>query len=585
MKLFIPIVILSIGIPLLSTGQIFENINESPIAVSSDSRSVNFIDINNDGWQDLFITNGPKSLDIDLLYLNDGEGNFIYAPDKGLSANKASSVGAAFGDLNGDGRLDGVVSTWYGQKDLVYFQSESGAYEIETNKINAKNTFAEGVVIGDFDGDNLLDIYITTSEGDKRNILYHNKGGGSFEETSNSIVAKTTTSRGAIFGDFNLDGIQDLFVVNENKEQNLLYFGQGNGIFERHYGDDLSVDNQSSITASWGDVDNDGDLDVFVGNSDFLIPEVNKLYINENNESWSVKVISDFALVNSCTFGSTFGDFDNDGDLDLIVSNGFCNSNQLNNYFENDGKGNFSIVYNAFPSNRNTCSYGTASADINNDGFLDVVFANCQNINETTAPPNSLYINKGNEYNWIQINLKGEENNTYGVGSVIKLYAEIAGEKILQLREITTQSGYSGQNGFTAHFGLHAATKIDSIHVLWPNKKISKLIDVDVNQILSIQEPMISGIGSVNLVPIGNLIKPNPAGSGDTICITNPFLKSDLSTIRLYSGNSSEILKSDVTYQGYDFELTLPGNLLPGLYILQFTSDKGESIASKIMVF
>ncbi len=460
----------------------------------SDSRSVNFLDLNNDGWEDVYISNGLKGGQKDFLYLNDGTGQMTAVTNMPAVQASNPSDGACFVDYNNDGHVDGVISSWYGDEDLLYINDGMGKLQYNGSAGIVSGSFAENAAFGDYDNDGWADLYITNSGGNNQNYLYKNLQNGKFQLiTNHTLTTDANLSRGATWVDYNNDGIQDLFVANEDNTKNNLFKGKGGGIFEKITSGALVSQAMGSMTASWGDIDNDGDFDVFVGNAAYFAAQRNQLF--RNSGSGFSEITNDpAAQAVGCTYGSAFGDFDNDGDLDLVVANGFCNGNMKNNLYENQGNGTFTDASNLLIANANLCSFGIAWGDVNNDGFLDLVVANCKNNTADPEKNNALLINNGNTNKWLKVNLKGTASNASSLGAKVRIKATINGKVVWQVREIRSQSGYAGQNSLIAHFGLGDAAVVDSMHVWWPSGKVVTMSQVSVNQQLNISEPMANGI-------------------------------------------------------------------------------------------
>lgn len=453
----------------------------------SDSRSVNFIDLNKDGWEDIFISNGLQGGQADMLYINNGDGTFSSVEGPITQANNPSD-GASFADINNDGQPDGMVVSWYGAPDLLFLNNGEGILEEVPESGIAAGSFAETAIFFDYNEDGWLDLYVTNSGGNKKNFLYENDQDGSFTlVTDHTLVQAAKLSRGVMAGDFDGDGHQDLFVVNEGNATNDYYVGLGSGAFEKREDVVLAELSVSSMTTSWGDIDNDGDLDVFIGNAGYFSPRLNQLYLNNGNHQYTLADNSGITESN-CTFGSAFADYDNDGDLDLAIANGFCSTGLANILYENQGDGTFVNISDQLSQNGNTCSFGLAWGDVNNDGFVDLMIANCKNNSLDGQNSNALYLNTPNDNHWLQVKLEAFALNTSAIGARLRAKAIIDGEAVWQMRDIQAQSGYAGQNSLTVHFGLGDATQVDSLEIYWPSGEIQLLENIGVDEVLSLVE-------------------------------------------------------------------------------------------------
>ena len=432
----------------------------------ADSRSINWVDVNGDGWDDLFISNGLEGGQNNLLYLNNGNGSFTSVKNDPIVQDNGPSDGATFADADNDGDLDGFVVTWYGAKNSFYRNAGNGSFTYESSNLTGNiGTYSETAAWGDYDNDGLVDIYITNSAGQKENMLYHNLGNGSFERiTSGAPVTEADLSRGANWVDYDNDGDLDLFVVNESDQNNDLFRNDGNGQFTKIINITLTSSSGNSMSASWGDVDNDGDLDVFIANAGYFQQENNQLFLNNGNGGFTKVTTGAVVTDGGCSYGSAFGDVDNDGDLDLMVGNGYCGGVIKNFLYVNDGQGNFQRADESFET---PCSFGLAFSDYNNDGFLDLAIATCKNNNNSSQPANLLYKNNGNGNNWLKIKLEGSSTNRAAIGTKVHVKTTINGQSVWQMREVTAQSGYCGQNSLVQHIGIGDAAKVDSVVIEW----------------------------------------------------------------------------------------------------------------------
>lgn len=461
--------------------QVFEKVVDvAPVLTRTASRGVIFIDLNKDDYPDLYVVNGPKNGQNNELYLNDKNGGFVKSSGV-ITKDHAATVGASFGDVNNDGHLDGYLANWYNESNSYYQGEESGFSREVVPELESKG-HSESVAWGDFDNDGFLDLFIANSSfgSGERNVLAAHKGNGQYSQLSVPATTTVANSRSVNWIDANGDGKLDLFVGNE-QAGNELYLNV-DGELELDAKNEFLKRKNDTFGSSWDDVDNDGDLDLLLAN----FGSSNWININDGTAVFNSLRVSS-GRTNS--IGSTFGDLDNDGDLDLFISNGFVpeGTSAANELLINDGTGKFTAVASD-PSIASTISsYGTAMADYDNDGFLDLFVAN------THGEPNSLFKNIGNENNWIKVNCVGTESNLSSIGATLRVKAIIDGEVVWQMRHITSQSGYTSQNDLKVHFGLKSATVIDSLVVTWPSGRVLTKSNVPVNQTLKVLEPRDEG--------------------------------------------------------------------------------------------
>ncbi len=503
---------------------LFQKITTGPqVSMPSDSRSVNFVDVNNDGWDDLFISNGTQAGAVNFLYLNDGTGNFTAVTSDPIVSDAKPFDGATFADFDNDGDLDCYVVTWYGVKNFLYSGNGDGSFSYLGSAAPSNvSTYSETASWGDYDNDGLLDLYLTNSDGGFKNQLFHNDGGQTFSQIAvGAQVNDTNSSRCVNWVDYDNDGYLDIYVSNESNQKDDLYRNLGNGNFEKITNGAPGQTNSSSMSSSWGDVDSDGDLDLFVSNSGFYAPQNNQLFLNQNG-SFTPVTTGDLVTDGGCSYGSNFGDYDNDGDLDLVVSNGFCNGNIVNFLYQNDGTGSFTRDLASAEDLSTPCSYGAAWGDVNNDGFLDLGIATCKNTNASPLPNNLFYLNNGNSNNWLKIKLTGTTSNRSAIGARVWVTANIGGQSVMQMREISAQSGYCGQNSLTAHFGLGDAENVAEIRVKLLGGQDTTFSNIDANQLLEITEnQMPNTTQSVENEAFVVNSFPNPATDSFTVSVKN----------------------------------------------------------------
>ncbi len=499
-----------------------------PIILSTDtteSQSVVWGDYNDDGWDDLYITRGVESTGAsatNLLFRNQ-TGTMLSQSMSGLTTLNDLSGSASWGDYNNDGYLDlyvAVVAPMSGKNNNLFMNDGAGAFTDKTGSADVGDISNDAedsgyVGWGDYNNDGWLDMFVDNG---KVFFEYPLKEVNSFYENNGGVFTKKSASEiGNIIGtddeyktfrsgftwcDYNNDGFLDIFNGSGYGSSNRMWKNNAGTEFINTF--DFTQDLTSTRGICAGDFDNDGDFDFYLTSVIDGDRGVNFLYENRSTPTldslylWPSEkgeIVTNVNWSNS----AIWSDFDNDGDLDLFVSNwGNPDSGDVSHYFENSGfpDYNFSTLPTAIDSlnpNNGTnkgAGRGVAAADFDHDGDLDLA------VTRTGCP--LLYINQTSGNNWVQIHLTGNgTTNTSAIGARVRIVADITsqGGYTSQLREISGQSGAGSQNSLTAHFGLGDATVIDTLEILWPvtgNKEIYTALAV--NQIYSYTETVISSL-------------------------------------------------------------------------------------------
>jgi len=324
-------------------------------------------DFDNDGDQDLFVTTSSAGQS-NLLYFNNGNGTFTKITEGDIVVDEGRSYSCTAGDYDNDGDLDIFVANSDGQNNFLYSNNGNGTFtRILNGAVVNDGGDSQGCSWGDYDNDGDLDIFVANGS-DQNNFLYSNNGNGTFTKiTAGIIVNDAGNSKGCSWADYDNDGDVDLFIANFG--DNFLYANNGNGTFTKVTEGEIVTDGGKSQGGSWGDYDNDGDLDLFVANR----TNVCFFYSNNGNGTFTRITTGDIVTDLYNSRGSSWGDYDNDGDLDLFV----CNASDLNNVlYSNNNNGTFNkIVF----LNDGGISEGCSWCDYDKDGDLDLFVCNGEN--------------------------------------------------------------------------------------------------------------------------------------------------------------------------------------------------------------
>lgn len=475
-------------VALLEVDPTFTKITTGPV-VTDGGRSGGgaWADYDGDGYLDLFVSNGTAggALEKNFLYRNNGNGTFTKVTTGIIVTEATDSHGGAWGDCDNDGYPDLFVPSYRFRNDLLYRNNGDGSFTKITNgPVVTGGQFASGgAAWADFDNDGYLDLYVPTFyDIPTVNRFFRNNRDGNFSRVTNSpAVSESGDWTVAAWGDYDNDGQIDLFVSRYFGANNALYRNTGHGSFIRISAGRIVNDGGNSIGSAWADYDNDGFFDLFVANGGPSSADASFNFLYHNNgDGTFTKNTSD---ITTRDFGSwatcAWGDYDNDGFIDLFVANQVTK----NALYHNNGDSTFTKITTGSPSNDGR-SFGCSWGDSDNDGFLDLFVANGDGSGPKT---NFLYRNNGNSNACLKVKLVGTQSNRSGIGAKVRVTARIRGNSIRQLRQIS--GGAGGQSSLQAHFGLGDATNIDTVRVEWPSGTVQEFRDVEVKQFLTVTEP------------------------------------------------------------------------------------------------
>lgn len=480
---------------------------------STDSWTASWIDINNDGYDDVFLTD-KRSNKSNLIYMNNKKGGFIRGQN--IAADSAISMSNTWADIDNDGYNDLLVLN-NTRKPNTFYHNINGTL-VKDNSLSFTQTVAyyHGGSFADYDNDGKADLFICNYFATRYNELHHNDGGNVFsKELGNVIPSEANQSVGASWADYDGDGFQDLFVPNGTGYKNSLFHNEGNGTFITAQ-NIITAEGGNSVGSCWGDYDNDGDLDLYVTNANAA---GNFFYRNEGNGNFSKITGTATTTDKGASHGCSFADIDNDGDLDLYVTNDLG----FKFLYMNNGNGNFTRNTDELIGYNFGNSFGHAWSDFDHDGDLDLFAAT------HSGQPNGVFINNGNSNHWFAITLTGTVSNKSAIGADVFILCN--GK--WQMREVNSQSGLGGMSSYTMHFGLGAAAKIDSVKIKWPSGIVQALTAVNADQFLKVTEPVSV---KVNGAVFFDANKNGVKDASETL-IGHAAIKADPCSNKIYSDN------------------------------------------------
>ena len=553
-----------LGVDFVHQGPTFDHkLDHIMPQVASMGAAVAVADFDRDGWPDFYVTNSADG-SLNRLYRNNGDGTFKdVAGELGVAdVNRAGtgvSMGAVWGDYDNDGYEDLFVYK-YGRPEL--FHNDAGRHFTAVSDTAGLPAWvnANTAVWLDYDRDGKLDLFLpgywnedidlsrlqTTkimpesfeyAENGGRKYLFHNLGNGKFEEVSEKLGIKSRRwTLAAAAADLSGSGYPDLFLANDYGIPQL-YINKddpnkaGRKFVETGRESGVARTPKSGMNASFGDVFNDGRLSIYKTNisEPGVLVQANDLWVPQETKSTtsadgSAPQYDDLASslgvdLGGWSWGAQFGDLNNDGTLDLYLTNGYVSAGERSSYWYdfsviavghsaiigdaanwpamkgrslsgyqrkrvwlNDGAGRFTDVAQVVGVTDTYDGRAVALADLSNRGVLDVIVANQRGpllIYKNTVQPGR---------HWIDVALEGILSNRSAIGARVEL--QWNGRR--QVQEVSGGSGFASQNDRRIHYGLGSSTKVDRIVIRWPSGlgvKSQTIENPAVDRILSVKEP------------------------------------------------------------------------------------------------
>ena len=529
----------------LHVPNVWGGIEHKRLVVETKGSGIAFFDYDNDGWLDIYLTNGNRldthwgsgQLPTTHLYKNNRDGTFTDVTEKSGIGRSGWQTGVCAGDYDNDG-WDDLFCTFWG-RNILFHNNGDGTFTDATRKAGLyqeKGRWGTGCSFLDYDRDGHLDLFvcnfvkldpdhppspdgiafcqwkgIPTMCGPRglpadTNLLYRNNGDGTFTDVSEKAGILQPGPRYSITSvsyDFDNDGWPDIYVAVDSMPS-ILFKNNHNGTFT-----DVAVaagcaynadgQEQAGMGVGVADYDCDGRFDIFKTN---FVDDTSNLYHNDGDGTFTD--LSSTSIVgnnnNYVAWGCGFADYDNDGWPDIIQVNGHVYP-EVDRYkigesfknprivYRNLGNGRFQDVSQAMGPGiaARFSSRGAAFGDYDNDGGIDILVNNMNDL------PSLLHNVGGNKQNWIKIKLIGTKCNRTAIGARVRVVTE----KHSQIDEVHSGGSVMSQSDLRLHFGLGAASAADLIEVKWPTTQVvERFTRVKANQILTIRE----GSGIVTMV-------------------------------------------------------------------------------------
>jgi len=504
--------------------------------LSTTGGGIALFDYDNDGWLDIFVVNGwglngfPKGQEpTNHLYKNNRDGTFTDVTAKANLAHSGWGQGVCVGDYNNDGFLDLFV-TYYG-KNVLYRNNADGTFTDVTREsglLQPENHWNSGAAFLDYDRDGHLDLIVSNYVGydsglalydsdpslvglqspvlhgpaglqGSKNILYHNNGDGTFADVSKAAgiaVPEPTYGFTPCVADYDNDGWPDIYVANDSTPS-LLFKNNRNGTFaEVGLLAGVAVDEnggmQGGMGVDAGDYDGDGLLDIVKTN---FSDHTTSLYRNRGNGFFTDRTFQAgvSGQTSSVKWGTSFIDFDNDGQLDIFIVTGGIYPPGMSGkrpkgneeedkkiLYRNIGNGRFEDISEQSGAGLllARCSRGAAFGDLFNTGQVDVV------INNLNDSPTLLRNQSPSRNSWLLVRLVGMRTNRAAIGS--RVIVESEGRQ--QVREVRSGGSFCSQNDLRLHFGLGGAREASRVTVKWLGCGEEILERVPADRLVVIQE-------------------------------------------------------------------------------------------------
>ena len=531
------------------------------------SHPVGVTDMNNDGLDD--VIRMDSGVDVFVNY-QQPDGSFIEVHMGDLGMGGDDAWGMAIADFDGNGYCDIMAGGWYDQIKIGLLSDDGTSMTV--TYADADAIFVQGVSLFDMNYDGHTDIFACHDDGPSQIIFNDGNGGFVYDAAEVNAVINTSLygggeddagNYGSCFTDVDNDGYFDLYIakcrqgVTDSQDvrrinQLWLYDPETQSFYEAGAAAGIDTGAQS-WSADFGDIDNDGDLDMYVGNHDTN----NMLFENNGDGTFTdISVSSGVGVVVPfATIQTAMRDFDNDGYLDILATGGGSHYLALNN-----GDNTFTAYQDLFSFDINSFGLG----DLNDDGYIDILA-----VQGGYGGPwggfssDAIVMNNGGDNNWLKVNLDGTESNPDGIGARVT----IEGPFGMMVRDVKSGESYGIVNSMISHFGLGTFDSITTLTVQWPSGVVDVLTDVDVNQTVTVEEGTFVGIAEpADAVEIS--VFPNPATDYVQVQCGNTLKNAEFTImdmngrnveLRRFTGSSLKVNTTQLSSGMYTWKVVAQG--------------------------
>lgn len=535
-------------------------------------QGVVFVDVNNDGYLDIFLINNNTT---NKLWINNSGTAFTESLSSWGIISVVPGRGLSCGDYNNDGYVDVMIGNW---QSTILLYKNLGTSFTEVGAAAGVNFTGYGGAINwlDFDQDGKLDaVFCNNGVPARFSYVFKNNDLQTFSHVTFTCgMTDSTSVLACASGDYDNDGDLDVFWGTQMSQgipgTGVLYQNNGNGTFTNVTTTSSLITTFYSWGVHWGDYNNDGHLDMAIANSN----GPSQVYKNNGNGTFTEVTFTLGINVPTSAYSCGWADYDNDGDLDIYFSRGQNNEDKL---YRNDGA-TFTDVTTSVGMGDLLHSSCISWGDFNNDGFLDLYLNN-------NGTPNRLYKNNaGNSNKWVIFRCQGTTSNKSAIGTRVTVKTG----SLTQIREVEGGSGGKGQNSLPVEFGLGSATIIDSLIIRWQSGLTQRFANIVPNRIIDVVEgqPVSSETGITVLPKEFRLEQnyPNPFNSSTAIRFELPVPGYAKIAVYNHLGKEVAVINEGILNAGTYNAYWNADAYSSGIYYYKLTSGKFSDTKKMVLV-